>query len=835
MNKKNCFLIVILIMSCIHIYDCLINGDVAPKLFNLLMAGAIAGGSIYLLVAKKEVPFSIVSKKGIFILLLSVCIISGGRHLFIFDSGENMIVQIKSTGEKNPESKANEIWISSIRLNNNTIGLDQINLDNTNWILNGNALFTKPESTEACIEIELKNVKKLEFSFYKNQYCGIVEIMYNNKCETIDLYSNESMVMQHTITTDSKKVTFTNIIFTICALGYIYGFIMVIFTLSHSEILRKICFVLVCEIILGLLISGDLKGLFENNTIIILIMLTAISEWYYILIISSSDMKIYFESRYKILIICCSMYTAFAITGHGLFLNDEKFEIHKIGSFFLATCLTYPVIFFFLFLLKKIKHNKYLYEFKELNVTKFGLLCFVVMFIPLLVLSLGYYPGNMTPDGVAQWTGALGFIDLLDNHPAIHTLFLRLCYAIYPSVYTAVIVHVILFCTLWSCFFTILYRKHIRVSLLLSIAFILSCCSNNYMSLFLISKNTSYALVIMWNMILLIKMTEDKSFWNAKWNIVQFIIALALLYTVRHNGFLGTYAMFAILILYGVYNKTCLAKTLFVVIMATILINAIRGPFYQAMGVKQIQQSHASMGPLRNPVGMFLISNEKIPEDVQYIVDKMGTQEQWIKYYNPYNGDKLGWSEMRYNFSNCSLREGFELYFALLKKNPGLVIKDRLTATDLLWNVTEPKAIYAKYGVYNGRFITGIWGARSDVTNIFPQSLVNDEYLSDECYFAPNKLTTLGSLGNKLATSSQLADIFFYRNGIYIIGMMILIIFNIGEKHNNRNLIMIPSFITLCSLLLAASWQIYQYYWFFSLSINMFFLYVCSSNGEHKN
>ena len=45
--------------------------------------------------------------------------------------------------------------------------------------------------------------------------------------------------------------------------------------------------------------------------------------------------------------------------------------------------------------------------------------------------------------------------------------------------------------------------------------------------------------------------------------------------------------------------------------------------------------------------------------------------------YNPYNGDKLGWGNIRDNILKCSQEEAFQLYFILLKSNPLLVIKDR--------------------------------------------------------------------------------------------------------------------------------------------------------------
>lgn len=601
----------------------------------------------------------------------------------------------------------------------------------------------------------------------------------------------------------------------------------------HEKILKRTGLILTSEIIFIFLIANDLNGLFEKDTAVIVMALIACADYFYINMRDREGMQIYFSKKSRILIAGCSAYAAFAIAGHTLFLNDEYLSLSKGISYLLSIEIIYPVIIFILYFIKKISYCRFLCELKDINVKRFRIQCFCVMFFPLLIISFGYYPGNMTTDGVAQWLGALGLVNLLDNHPAIHTLFLRLCYTVYPSVYTTVIIHIILFCLVWNVFFTTLYKKNVRKIYLLITAFLIVCSSNNYMSLLLISKNTSYTIVILWNMLLLIKMVENNNFFQNNWNTLQFILALTLLYLVRHNGFLGTYALFIVLLLWGCHYKSYLKQTILIVMGTVVIISLIRGPFYEFMGVKQVQ-GHTSIGPLIRPAGMYIQLNEEIPNSVNNVVDKIGTREQWEKYYNPYDGDKLAWSEIRENIVACSLDDAFRLYLTLLADNPMIVIRDRIMATDLLWNVFEPKEAYKKYGVWNGRYIVGIWASRSDIVKIYPESLLNEDYLTDERYYKPNLFSNIGKKGNSLATATQLADSLFYRNGIYVITMFILIVYNTIEKHYKRNLIIIPSFTILFTLLLADSWQIYQYYWFFSVSVCMFFLYVCFYDMEKE-
>lgn len=584
------------------------------------------------------------------------------------------------------------------------------------------------------------------------------------------------------------------------------------------------------------MIANDLDALFKNDTIIILMFLIAIADYFYIHMRDQAGMQVYFRKKSKVLIAICSAYAAFAIVGHTLFLNDEFLSLNKGISFLLSIEIIYPVIFFIIFIVKRFSFCRVLCENKNINIKRFRIQCFCVMFFPLLIISFGYYPGNMGYDGLTQWLTALGRYPLQDNHPAIHTLFFKLCFTLYPSIYSVVLVQITIFCMVWTKFFLILYKKNIKKNILMCIAIILCFMPNNYMMLFMHTKNTPYTIIILWNMILIVEIIEYQSSFFNKWNIIQYVIALTLLYTVRHNGFLATYIISIMLIILGIkYRK--ITKNIFFILLGTIImINIIKGPFYKAMGVTQIS-GKTSISPLYRPAGMFIINDVDIPENVQDIVENIGTKEQWKKYYNPYNGDLLGWSELKENISKCTIDDSIRLYFALLKKNPVLVFNDRLKGTDLLWNVVEPTQAYQKYGIVNSRYTVGIvgWeGARSDIAFIFPDALLNEEYLSNSYYFKENIFTSLGEIGNYIAKFSQITDIFIFRNGVYIIIMFILITYSIIEKKWKNIIILCPSLMTLITLLLVISWQIYEYCWFFSLSVIFFFLYTTMGDIKFK-
>ena len=97
-------------------------------------------------------------------------------------------------------------------------------------------------------------------------------------------------------------------------------------------------------------------------------------------------------------------------------------------------------------------------------------------------------------------------------------------------------------------------------------------------------------------------------------------------------------------------------------------------------------------------------------------------------------------------------------------------------------------------------------------------------------YFKENKLTTLGNIGIKLSEKNQLLDALFWRNGIYLILGILLVFINYIDKRMKLNIVILPAVATLCTLVFAASFQIYQYYWFFPLSIIFFVLFTLETN-----
>ena len=513
--------------------------------------------------------------------------------------------------------------------------------------------------------------------------------------------------------------------------------------------------------------------------------------------------------------------------GHNAFLKNVTFDITAIGIVAYCLCLfiLFPLLILLTYGLVKIrlilKRNATtdLPSGKKVQVT-----CFLLMVIPLLCMSMGYYPGAITPDGVYQWCLVMGVYPIDNSHPAIHTLFLKACSLVAKTPYMVVIVHILLFSLLWSCIFKYLYQegKLKEVSIYL-IAFTIVILPNNYMMLFLVSKNILYALVVLCTTYLFIRLYTSEIFLNVG-TILFFGIDLAFLYLVRHNGFIGT--IMACILLTGMAvtklfqrkRRYCVKVFLIIAVMLG-SITIIKDSVYSYFGVIQSTSSTYAAGPLTQAAGIYYLADKDIPVEVKDTVDHIGTKEQWLKYYNPYDGDKLGWSELKGAISATDKGEMFKLYFTLLKDDPLLVIKARLNAIDLLWNIVEPTKNYIQYGAQNVKFNVGIWANHISYVEALPD-LLREEYRQENGSYAnPNLITRLCGCLNKISYQNGICNSVFWRNGIYVV--LLLWLFIINGLENNRKVILaglIP-LATLGSLALAASWQIYQYYWFFPICV----------------
>ena len=106
---------------------------------------------------------------------------------------ETVTVRISATGEKNEQSKGNEIWLKEISIDGIAADLNSIWHDSF-WNFNQdvNSLVATPPEEGSTIQFSCNRARTIKLEFQTTAYSGIVEIEEEGNIERVDLYEEET-------------------------------------------------------------------------------------------------------------------------------------------------------------------------------------------------------------------------------------------------------------------------------------------------------------------------------------------------------------------------------------------------------------------------------------------------------------------------------------------------------------------------------------------------------------------------------------------------------------------------------------------------------------------
>ena len=520
-------------------------------------------------------------------------------------------------------------------------------------------------------------------------------------------------------------------------------------------------------------------------------------------------------------LLLAAAYITFALWGRDMFLKGVLVEITAINAviFVHLWLLTITIIYACLFLFEYVVHRnaKRIYPDRG-QIRIFRVTSFVILAAIFIIECAGMAPANFTSDGVDQWIQALGYIPIYNYHPAIHTIFLRICSWIYPSPLSVTIAHGLLLSYIMSSILALFYKKGGRVVPLLLFGALIAVLPNTVAMITLISKNTLFAILMLWMVYLAFMMFEDvKVFFERPQMVLQLISVLAAAHMVRYNAFTVLPVVFGMLVYFSVrYWKMLKLKPMLCMAATIALIWTIQGPVYDSFQVvRSKSDANAPLSPLTTPFVVALKCDIPLPEDTLEYLEKILPLDEYAKRYNPYR-NILYFSEPQPNYSAVTVTEAFQHYMRLLTDRPDIAIKDRLDQTNLLWDV------FKHSGVPNDKYALGIWGnlALKEYIALEPQTFIPERQKSEVNYGVGNSiLTTALVYYIAYAAKTSFLDSIFWRNGLYVVMMLVIAVLSLYKRdYKVIAMLMIP-FGVLCTLLLAISYQIYQYYWFFPLCI----------------
>ena len=110
-------------------------------------------------------------------------------NYFLPQKYEDCIITITALDEKNEDSKGSEVWLTEIQVNNHDYNIFDIDYDDKAWVYNKE--FDRIYSTNGTLQINLKDLETIKFTFLKHPWSGKVLITFNNNDNYIDLFSKD--------------------------------------------------------------------------------------------------------------------------------------------------------------------------------------------------------------------------------------------------------------------------------------------------------------------------------------------------------------------------------------------------------------------------------------------------------------------------------------------------------------------------------------------------------------------------------------------------------------------------------------------------------------------
>lgn len=91
-------------------------------------------------------------------------------------------------------------------------------------------------------------------------------------------------------------------------------------------------------------------------------------------------------------------------------------------------------------------------------------------------------------------------------------------------------------------------------------------------------------------------------------------------------------------------------------------------------------------------------------------------------------------------------------------------------------------------------------------------------------YYVENSISKFATALYDYSAQNEVIDLFVWRSGIWIIGLMIFCIVLLVNNMGRMICAILPSIMILCTLFLAVGWQIFAYQYFFPIAVRWFII-----------
>lgn len=391
-------------------------------------------------------------------------------------------------------------------------------------------------------------------------------------------------------------------------------------------------------------------------------------------------------------------YINFLICIISLFISFSIFALH----FFKAKSAKEHIIYFCLFFFCGVLFRWIIiHVLSKLNIihivfhknnNEIALKCMIIMAFNSIIYWIAFYPANMFTDTYFQFTQIFGWLPPENWHNYGHTLFMKIIMYITGEPSMIVFVQITAILYIKYILFKELSILGYNKKLLYIIAFILSINVSYGLQITNIWKDTLFTIAQLYILFFLYKNYETK-FVNLHSPIIGGIGFLGVL-LFRHNGSFTCLIIFGIMLLLSKFKKNIVVFC--VIIYGSYLIFTNYG--YSIMDVLPNSKVTIYIPMLH---GIAAVEKEYgsagLDPETKKIMDELLPEEIWRDKYDPYDfGPYLfGINDiLKRKCELFSLSDILSSYIRTLIRHPYIIIKDKLTTCELIWNLIPPEDSY---------------------------------------------------------------------------------------------------------------------------------------------
>lgn len=646
-------------------------------------------------------------------------------------------------------------------------------------------------------KIKLKKVRKVQIEIQRqkkdldikidNKKINIKKQDYKNKQLKIYIINNYNYKYKY----DNHFMNLLNIksIFIIILTGYLF------FTLIQKCITNKDKIIMLLPIIVEFNPIGKINLITKLFLILLLIFL-----------LNKEEKNI--SNREKIILIPISFIISFTFLGQ--YLIDE-FSIFILLFYIIVSIFIYLLIPFIIGMLDNINFNK-VDNNKKIIWHKIFIL--IICMACLIGYRLLFSPYILLTDGGMELDNILN--NTISNwHPYFHTIFIKIFYVIFHNFTSFIYFRIFIYSLLMMEILFYFYSKGLKLLYVYIIAILFTANPVTGTIMVTMVKDVDFSIVILILMYSMYLILNDFKYFNKNlYNYIIFLFSLIGVAFFRHNGIYVAIIIALIILVYGIKNKR--RFLIFILILFSLCSFYIKKPLYNKLKIEAAPRNF-DIATMIHGFG-YLIKYDKDElsnETYEYLIKNVMSEENFKIYYDKYNIDAI----LHYNSVDEKLKirdkkidksKIINLYIKQIFKSPISLLKDRIYGTNILWNVIE----------------------KDEVKNMKYQ--VN----YDEFDIHYNKIKK-SNIVNKIVEfiyKNDLLNILFFRVGIYIDIMMILLFHNYINKKKGINIISAPLFIYLFTLFVAMHYQGCRYGWMIPGCTLLFSLITfCNKKIDNKN